>query len=127
MLVFVIIVTVGLIYAACVFEPNLLWFIGAAAWVQIVVNFIFKENKEHKKTYFPEDEVKVPLIEFTDSLSYSVWSKFFNQEEVREKLKSAGTRELVAIYRGIKPMVDSFDLTDVDESVKKDTLNCNFK
>ena len=124
MLVFVIIVTVGLIYAACVFEPNLLWFIGAAALVQIVINFIFKENKEHKKLYFPEDEVKVPLIEFTDSLRHSIMSKRFDQEEARERLTLAGARDLVAIYRGIKPMVDSFNLTDVDEDAKQDALQC---
>ena len=31
---------------------------------------------------------------------------------------------MVAIYRGIKPMVDSFNLTDVDEDAKQDALQC---
>ena len=124
MLVFVIIVTVGLVYAACVFEPNLFWFLGAATLLQIVVNFIFKEDEKHLKVASPEDEIKVPLIEFIDSLRHSTWSKLFDQEEAREKIKQMGIREVVAIYRGIKPVVDSFDFTDVDEDAKQEAMRC---
>lgn len=99
MIPFLIIVTAGLIYAACVFEPNLFWILGAAALVEIAYDVFWKGKPELSHD---EEQIKLVLERFFSEMKHSPWSKRFDQEVVRERLETLSELFIKALYKGIQ-------------------------
>ena len=96
MFIFTIILTVGLIYAACMYEPNLLWFIGAAILLQLIHNMLWPQEAETKN-----DPYQSVMEKFFSELKYSPWSKFFSIDEVKEKLQNTNEQIIKKLYWAI--------------------------
>ena len=104
MFIFTIIVTVGLIYAACVYEPNLLWFIGAATLLQVIHNMLWPQEAETKN-----DPYQSVMDKFFSDMRYSPWSKFFSTNDVKEKLQTTNEQIIKKLYQAVQN-----ELKDVD-------------
>lgn len=99
MTLFLVIVTAGLIYAACAYDLNLFWFIGAAVLVQILRNVLWPKEPE-----LGHDERQKQLVmkDFFSSMRYSPWSKFFSSELAKEKLQETNEIIIKALYEAIQ-------------------------
>lgn len=99
MIAFLIVITVGLIYAALMYETNLLWFVAAAALIQ----FFFDVIKEKKTDPAGErSKSQLAMEKFFSDLKYSPWSKFFDHPAAREQLQSLSDVRLKAVFFGIQ-------------------------
>lgn len=107
--IYSIIVTFGMIYAAWTFEPNLLWVIGAAALIQLVYNFFWKDKPE---THAEDGSTSTEAEIFFNGLKYSPWSKLFDGYEAKEKLKELSDVRIKAVYQGIQN-----ELQDEDDEI----------
>ena len=108
MIAFWIIIAAGLIYAACAFELNLLWFFAAAVVVQVVCDLIRRKNPELSHD---EEQEKLVYENFFSEMKYSPKSKLFDSHLVREKLQGYNELLIKSLYRTIQKKLE----TETDE------------
>ncbi len=106
MTLFAIIVTVGVIYAACMYDPELLWVIGVACVAQFIRNLLKTEPELSQK----QTQDRLVYNDFFKGMRYSPWSKYFSINEAKEKLQQT-TNEMVikALYHEI---LDDLEIED---------------
>lgn len=93
MVTFTIIVTVGLVCSACMYDLNLFWFLGIALIAHIFVKII-KVSKDGMRD-------SKAMANFFSELEHSPESEKFSIEEVKEKFQEKGTLLIKSIYNSI--------------------------
>lgn len=101
MYAFSIIVALGLIYAACAYDANLLLFFGIAITLQIIVWLLKSSFYKMEEKAPTGDQNYQNLYDFMCAMKFSPWSKFFNEYSVKGQLEKTETSRIVAVYRGI--------------------------
>lgn len=94
MTVFLFIAAVGLVYAACMYEPHLFWFLGVGALAQIFYNLLQTSREQNKD----QDVMKNFFAEFKDS----PYSKLFDTELAREKIQEMSNLLCKSLYRSLE-------------------------
>jgi len=121
MYAFSIIAALGLIYAACTYDVNLLLFLGVALVLQFIVWLLKSACYKVEKEAITGDQNYNNLHDFLSAMKFSPWSKFFNEYSVKDQLEKMRTSEIIGAYRGIIQEIKSCkaDL-EADPSVAAD-------